>query len=74
MTLNDLYSVLAEVPPARLIALDLLNCPDAPHRDTLKKAVLELVNYTEVCQQTAERLTALAPIALTTLDVWEFGL
>ena len=73
MTLNDLHTLLAEVPPAQLIALDLLTCPN-PDRETLKAAVLELVAYTDACQRAAEQLRTLTPIPLTTVDLLEFGL
>ena len=73
MTLDDLHTLLAEVAPADLLALRLLDCPN-PDRDTLKAAVLELVAYTDACQRAADQLRTLTPIALTTIDLLEFGL
>jgi len=73
MTLDDLHTLLAEVPTADLLALRLLDYPN-PDRDTLKEAVLELVAYTDACQRAAEQLRMLTPIPLTTVDLLEFGL
>ena len=73
MTLDDLHTLLAEVAPADLLALCLLDCPN-PDRETLKSAVLELVAYTDACQHAADQLRTLPPIPLTTVDLLEFGL
>ena len=77
-----LTEVINTVPPIDLMGMRLLKaCPTATGlfpqnipRETVKEAVIELVQYTERCNSTARRLRNLAPIPLTNLSLIEYGL
>ena len=43
-------------------------------REILTQAVSEIVDYTGRCTAVAGRLSHLAPIPLTTIEIFEFGL
>lgn len=81
MTVESLRDCLAATAPVDLLGMRLLKaCPqpglyptDLP-RETLKKAVSEIVDYTGRCAAAARRLSHLAPIPLTTIPILEFGL
>lgn len=81
MTVESLRDCLAATAPVDLLGMRLLKaCPqpglyptDLP-RETLKAAVLEIVDYTGCCAAAARRLSHLAPIPLTTIPILEFGL
>lgn len=71
-TQQKLEGVLLSVPPARLLALDLLHqqAPDGgwfpvgvdPEQAT--QATVELIDYTRACQSAQRRLASLGPVAL----------
>jgi hypothetical protein len=81
MTSDALRECLAATDPIDLLGMRLLRtCPqpglyplDIP-RETLKKAVSEIVDYTGRCAAAARRLSHLAPIPVTTIQLLEFGL
>jgi hypothetical protein len=81
MTVETLRNCLAATVPVNLLGIRLLKtCPqpglyptDLP-RETLKEAVSEIVAYTGRCTSAVRRLSHLAPIPLTTLPIFEFGL
>ena len=81
ITVASLRDCLAAIEPVDLLGMRLLKaCPqpglyptDIP-RETLKEAVCEIVDYTGRCAAAAQRLSHLAPIPLTTIDILEFGI
>ncbi len=81
MTADTLRECLAATDPVDLLGMRLLQmCPqpglyptDLP-RETLKEAVSETVDYTGRCAAAARRLSHLAPIPLTTIEILELGL
>ena len=81
MTSNALRECLAVTKPVDLLGMRLLRTcpqpglypPDLP-RETLTEAVSEIVDYTGRCAAAARRLSHLAPIPLTTIQILEFGL
>ena len=81
MTAENLRDCLLNLPPLELLGMKLLH--DSPHagffpsdvpRETLKTAVVEMIDYGERCQSAAQRLSKLTPIPLTTINILEFGL
>jgi len=78
MTTNDLHDVLLGLPELSLIGTELLEAStgffpvDVP-RDTLREAVVEMVDYSEACQAVARRLRDLTPIPLA-VDLPEVAL
>jgi hypothetical protein len=77
MTSELLRDCLADAAPVDLLGMRLLKaCPqpaDLP-RDTLTRAVVEIIEYTGRCQAAAQRLNQLTPIPLTTIAIPEYGL
>lgn len=77
-----LTEVINTVPPIDLMGMRLLKAchteislfPQNIPRETVKEAVIELVQYTERCNSTARRLRNLAPIPLLTHEQIEYGL
>ena len=82
ISLETLTECLTSVEPVNLQGMRLLKaCPTATGlfpqnvpRETVKEAVIELVQYTERCNATARRLRNLAPVPLLTIEQLEFGL
>lgn len=81
MNAETLRECLLNLPPLELLGMKLLQ--DAPHaglfpsdvpRETLKSAVVELIDYGERCQSAARRLSRLTPVAVTSAELWEFAL
>lgn len=81
LTPQTLHDCLFNLPPVELLGMRLLQ--DAPHagffpadvpRETLKTAVVEIIDYGERCQQAAQRLSSLTPVPLMDADMWEFVL
>ena len=64
----DLCAVLASVPPAQLKGLALLKgqrlLPTDIPRETLREAVLELIQYTDSCNKALDRLRDVEPVPL----------
>ena len=78
--LNYLRDCLLNLPPLELLGMKLLQ--DSPHagffpsdvpRETLKAAVIEVIDYGERCQEAARRLSGLKPVPLT-IEFPEFAL
>jgi hypothetical protein len=81
MTAETLRDCLLNLPPLELLGMRLLQ--DSPHagffpedvpREMLKTAVVEMIDYGERCQSTAQRLSKLTPVPITTIDLWEYAL
>jgi hypothetical protein len=81
ITVDDLRDCLLNLPTLELLGMKLLQ--DSPHvgffpsdvpRDTLKTAVVEIIDYGERCQRVAQRLSNLIPIPLMNVDLWEYAL
>ena len=81
MTAETLRDCLLNLPPLELLGMKLLQ--DSPHaglfpldvpRETLKSAVVEMIDYGERCQHAAQRLSKLTPVPVTGVDVWEYAL
>jgi hypothetical protein len=76
-----LRDCLLNLPPLELLGMKLLQ--SSPHaglfpsdvpRDSLKAAVVELIDYGERCQSAAQRLSKLTPVPITGVDLWEYAL
>ena len=81
MTARNLRDCLLSLPPVELLGMTLLQntdhagfFPSDVPRKTLKAAVIEIIDYGERCQHTARRLSKLAPVPLTEIDLWEYAL
>ena len=81
MTAETLRDCLLNLPPLELLGMKLLR--DSPHaglfpadvpRQTLKAAVVEMIDYGERCQSAAQRLSKLTPVPVTGVDLWEYAL
>lgn len=81
MNAQTLRECLLNLPPLELLGMKLLQ--DSPHagffpsdvpRETLKAAVIEMIDYGERCQSAARRLSKLTPVPLIGVDLWEFTL
>lgn len=81
MTAETLRDCLLNLPPLELLGMKLLL--DSPHagffpadvpRETLKTAVVEMIDYGERCQTAAQRLSKLTPVPITGVDLWEYVL
>lgn len=81
MTAETLRECLLNLPPLELLGMTLLQ--NSPHagffpsdvpRETLKTAVVEMIDYGEQCRSVAQRLSKLTPIPITGVDLWEFVL
>jgi hypothetical protein len=81
MTAETLRDCLLNLPPLELLGMKLLQ--DSPHagffpsdvpRETLKSAVIEMIDYGERCQSAAQRLSKLTPVPVTTVSILDFGL
>lgn len=88
MTVEALRNCLVATAPVDLLGMRLLeqsrplsglypqisNMETQFSRETLTQAVSEIVDYTGLCVVVAGRLSHLAPIPLTTIEIFEFGL
>jgi hypothetical protein len=81
MTVESLRNCLVVAVPLDLLGMRLLQTCTQPDlyptdlpRETLREAVSEIVDYTGRCTAVARRLSHLAPIPLTTIEILEFGL
>ena len=81
MTANQLRDCLLNLPPLELLGMTLLQSnphagffPSDVPRETLKTAVVEMIDYGERCQHAAQRLSKLTPVPITTIDLWEYSL
>lgn len=82
MSLEALHECLVRVEPMELQGMRLLRAahpatgffPQDVPRETVSAAVIELVQYTERCANTAYLLRDLRPIPLTTIPLLEYGL
>ncbi|MEO0564346.1 MAG: hypothetical protein AAF125_19735 [Chloroflexota bacterium] len=81
MTADTLRDCLLNLPPLELLGMTLLQSnphvgffPSDVPRETLKTAVVEMIDYGERCQSTAQRLSKLTPVPMTTIDLWEYAL
>ena len=81
MTATNLRDCLLSLPPLELLGMRLLK--ESPHagffpsdvpRETLKAAVVEMIDYGERCQHAARRLSKLAPVPIIGVDLWEYAL
>jgi len=81
MAAENLRECLLNLPPLELLGMKLLQ--DSPHagffpsdvpRETLKAAVVEMIDYGARCQTAAQRLSKLTPVPLNTIDILEFVL
>lgn len=81
MTAENLRDCLLNLPLLELLGMTLLQ--DSPHagffpsdvpRETLKNAVVEMIDYGERCQSAAQRLSKLTPVPVTGVDLWEYAL
>jgi hypothetical protein len=81
MNAQTLRDCLLNLPPLELLGMKLLQ--DSPHagffpsnvpRETLKSAVVEMIDYGERCQSAAQRLSKLTPVPITGIDLWEYAL
>lgn len=81
MTVDTLRDCLLNLPELELLGMKLLQ--DSPHvgffpsdvpRDTLKTAVVEIIDYGKCCQRVAQGLSELTPISLRGVDLWEYAL
>ncbi len=81
MPAETLRECLLNLPPLELLGMTLLQ--NSPHagffpsdvpRETLKSAVVEMIDYGEQCRSIAQRLSKLTPIPLIGVDLWEFAL
>lgn len=81
MTADTLRDCLLNLPPLELLGMTLLQSnphagffPSDVPRETLKTAVVEMIDYGERCQSAAQRLSKLTPVPITTIDPWEYAL
>ena len=81
MTADTLCDCLLNLPRLELLGMTLLQSnphagffPSDVPRETLKTAVVEMIDYGERCQSTAQRLSKLTPVPITTIDLWEYVL
>lgn len=81
MTAETLRDCLLNLPPLELLGMTLLQ--NSPHagffpsdvpRETLKSAVVEMIDYGEQCRSVAQRLSKLTPVPIIGVDLWEFAL
>ncbi len=81
MDAENLRDCLLNLPPLELLGMKLLQ--DSPHagffpsdvpHQTLKAAVVEMIDYGERCQSAARRLSKLTPVPVIGTDLWEFAL
>jgi hypothetical protein len=81
ITVATLHECLLNLPPLELLGMKLLQ--DSPHagffpldvpRETLKTAVVEMIDYGERCQSAAQRLSKLTPVPIIGIDLWEYAL
>lgn len=82
ITLETLHQCLANVEPVDLQGMRLLKAcptftglfPQTIPRASVKAAVIELVEYTQCCQVTAQRLSDLTPMPILAINLLEYGL
>jgi hypothetical protein len=81
MTAGTLRDCLLNLPSLELLGMKLLQ--DSPHagffpedvpRETLKAAVVEMIDYGERCQAAAQRMSKLTPVPIIGVDLWEVAL
>lgn len=81
MNASTLRECLLNLPSLELLGMKLLQ--DSPHagffpsdvpRETLKTAVIEMIDYGERCQSAAHRLSMLTPVPITRVELWEYAL
>jgi hypothetical protein len=80
-TAQHLCATLTNLPKVDLLGMRLMQAhPQAPFqtpanipRETLQEAVVEIVAYTECCQEAIQRLRDLTPQPLAQ-PLWEFAL
>ena len=79
--IEKLRDCLLNLPPLELLGMKLLQSnphagffPSDVPRETLKTAVVEMIDYGERCQRAAQRLSKLTPVPITTIDLWEYAL
>lgn len=80
---DGLVDCLSHVPPVELLAVRLLNerrltaasgwFPAAPP-ECVGKTTQELIAYTRACAALLDKLTALSPVVLPTLEISEWPL
>ena len=81
MILDGLCECLRMTEDVDLLGMRLMQAYPLSHlgaqqipREQLKEAVIEVIDYTTRCQQVADRLRQLEPIALTSVIVWGYDL
>ena len=77
----DLVDCLSQIPPVELQAVKLLNdlrlttlggwFPTVPS-DAVVSATREIIDYTKSCAALNEKLTSLAPVTLSTVEILEW--
>lgn len=77
---DALRDCLAAIPPCELLGMKLLRqanpqlVPADIPRDTLRKAVTEIIAYTGRCADAVHRLRDLSPVPLMNVVLVEYGL
>ena len=81
MTAETLRDCLLNLPSLELLGMRLLQdishagfFPSDVPRETLKSAVVEMIDYGERCQHAAYRLSKLTPVPIIGVEVWEYAL
>ena len=79
----ELVDCLSQIPPVELQAVKLLNdlrlnatggwFPTVPP-DAVVSATREIIDYTKSCAALLEKLTSLAPVTLSTVEILEWPL
>jgi hypothetical protein len=79
----QLMDCLSQIPPVELQAVKLLNdlrltatsgwFPTVPP-ETVVSATREIIDYTKSCAVLLEKLTSLAPVTLSTVEILEWPL
>jgi len=79
----QLVDCLSQIPPVELQAVRLLNdlrltatggwFPTVPP-ETVVSATREIIDYTKSCAALLEKLTSLAPVTLSTVEILEWPL
>jgi hypothetical protein len=79
----DLVDCLSQIPPVELQAVKLLNdlrlttlggwFPTVPP-ESVVNTTREIIDYTKLCAALLEKLTSLAPVILSTVEILEWPL